>query len=150
MPRDSITRKVERIVNILAAMSHKARMTAIVHILQQPEGIRAGKAFPSDLPPTRRPDHVKKMKSLISVERPSKKEDAVYSLPLRIRKPLQEAVEALDRLALTANKRSSQHPHITISVNNEGLFVVNGVAADDEHLPDAVRDALGLTNEVED
>jgi len=142
MAHDNFSRRISRIVEVVDAIGHEVRATAILRILQNPDGIRAGKAFPEGLSAAGRAPHIKRLRLFFAVDRPSKKEDSVYSLPERLQLPLREAIEALERLAAAVKTKRFQQPQIVVALGRDGVFVVEGESVDDCELPDKVRALL--------
>ena len=132
---------MKRMVEISTAIGHEIRLKAVVNVLNNPDGIPAGEAYPDDLPPAGRGRHIKKLQLLFNIDRPSKKEDSIYSIPERLRAPLYEVVNALHRLTQAVD-RQRVTPQVVVSADADDGYLVNGQPVESRKLASVIKQTL--------
>ena len=142
MARDELMRRVHGMVKVTRAIGHEIRMTVVLNALAAPDGIAASDAYPDTVSPPARGPHKDKLSLLLKVDRPSKNEDAVYSVPSYLRRPLREVVDALDRLSAAAATRRASPAHVIVTLAEDGSYVVDGQPVDGKRLSTTIKRAL--------
>lgn len=147
LQRGKLPRHLKRMVEVATAIGHEVRLTAVIRALQTPDGIAAGDAYPPGLPSSHRGRHIRRLRLLFDVRRPAKNVDSIYSVPLRVRLPLKEVVDALDRLTLAATTKRRPPAYVMVTVDDNGHFLVAGRTVTKDQLADAVEEELATARE---
>lgn len=142
MPRENLARKVQRMVEVLKVLGHEIRMTVVLNTIESPNGIAASAAYPDHVKPPGRGPHKEKLELLLETERPSKIEDSIYSIPGHLRRPLQECIDAVDRLAQAKASKKEPQPHVIVTVSEDGRFLVDGDPVEAKKLASAIKNII--------
>lgn len=126
---------------VAKALANSDRMTALVRVLEAGEqGLVASDAWPS-MKSSSQTRHLDQIRSFLQIDRPSKNQDAIYGIPELVRLPLEETIEALERLSFVAASKRRRH-RVEVEIGADGVFLVGGTPVEDETVEEALRRAL--------
>ena len=102
--------------------AHENRAAVILSVLDSLESVASSDAWPSEVSKANRLNHLRFLRGFLTVDRPDKNKDALYSLEPDDRARLQLVVEALETFADGAEAKTA--PTLRVSFDDDGVCVL--------------------------